>query len=863
MRKNVLSLSPCRMIREAIWMIGLVVLGEVSFAGTTYYVSASGEDAATGLSEAEAFATLAKAIATANADPAAEAVVVLSDLAVPAPVEVTGGYRLRGYGASPDETKLAAGAQVAPLVTIWNREAIVENLTLSGAMGGDVNGGVLALHGATATNCIIRNGNVRKGNGGGIWSDGGRITHCVVEDNRIRFTGGEFFFGAGIYQTGADAVTEHSIIRNNRMDTYYSGGGGIQSIGGTIRYCIVTNNFTRNEVGHGGAGGGINGKGPVVVHHCLVARNRGGWSGGGIYIEGNGGVVSNCTIVCNTVREGQGGICVPGGTSKAEFSDLIIWGNSITFSRNPLDEEAVFPGATTRRNILAPRPIGKDPVSGDPAFIDPERGDFRLSAASVAIGAGTGGCDLGYLPFDESALSVGMATSGKKAFPPGPHRFTAQARGGTGAITYRWRLVDRNTCASGDWTGCQTIGEFEPDLAPGHYEVVVEARDESGATATFSRSFYVATKTVYLVSAGMEGNSPLPPYDTPGTAANDVLEAIRYCTDGSELIVSDGDYGVEREVHVPAKVTIRSLNGPEKTSLYRIGPYGKGTSSRVVHLHGQGAVLSGFTVSNGYFKSVEDTGYGCNVLLYGGDIVTNCIITKGNYPMHQFSSAAIAAMNGKIYDTIVRDNRGGGGFGGAVSLKGPDAHMADCVITNHVNVNNYYTSGLGVYAEDSLIERCVICDNINKGNPRGGGRRGCQACPGRNQGFGHLRQRGGPGRRWRHPCDRSVADHQLHDRQQQGEPGRRVAGRLGGQAEQGGSGRRQLDFPWQFLERLGRFAGGAFLEQPRRCVLFGIPYRGAYARSRDWRRQLRHPPRGLFRRRGEPGLRHRGQFPVS
>ena len=112
--------------------------------------------------------------------------------------------------------------------------------------------------------------------------------------------------------------------------------------------------------------------------------------------------------------------------------------------------------------------------------------------------------------------------------------------------------------------------------------------------------------------------------------------------------------------------------------------------------------------------------YGCNVVLYEDDVVTNCIITRAKYPHSQYGSTAIAAVNGKILFTIVRDNDGGGGYGGAVSLRGPKTLMADCVVSNYQNKNNYYVCGGGVWAEDARIERCVIRDNKNRADSTGG-----------------------------------------------------------------------------------------------------------------------------------------------
>ena len=711
--------SPCRIVRGILLAMTFAFLlgqGAISAsAGTIYYVGNGGDDSHSGLSEEAAFATLAHAVEMANADPAAEAVVVLSDFELTAPIELTGAYTLRGKTTDPTDTLIAAAKKTAvtPLVKVSNPAAVVAHLTLSGGTATGTSGGDLWLNGGgVVTNCLIRNATGGdRGKGAGIRNDNGIVTHCVIEDAHVGNC-----YGLGVYQTGERAVTEHSMIRGNRMDAFYGGGGGIQTIGGVVRYCVISNNVTRSEAGHGGSGGGIHSTG-ATIHHCLVACNRGGGSGGGIYCEGNGNVISNCTVVGNTARDGGSGIS-SGYNDGVTIEDVIILGNTCTLQGH-IDspgEDYSTGRATTWSNTLAVYPIGKSPVVGDPAFVDFQNGDYRLTARSAAIGAGKNGGDLGYMPFDASAFSVGLSSAPTKALPAGKVLFTARARNNDGEVLYRWRLDDLNVSGEGAWTDFAASSTNEPDLSPGHWKIVVEARDGSGATSRFSRSFYIGAKRVYLVPAGTEGNTPVPPYDTPATAANDIQEAILYCTDGSELVASDGDYGVTREVYVPAKVLIRSLNGPEKTSIYRVGAYGEGVQARVVHLRGKGAVLSGFAVTNGYMKFPYDMKYGCNVFLHEDDVVTNCIISHAKYG----ETAAIASVNGKILGTIVRQNYGGGALGGAVSLWGKKTLMADCVVSNHHNSISGIR-GLGICANSgAVIRRCIVRDNRNKDGVCGG-----------------------------------------------------------------------------------------------------------------------------------------------
>ena len=721
MRDHVSFYSYHRIGREILLAIvcAFVARGAIGAPpGKFYYVGNGGDDGHLGLSEETAFATLAKAIATANADATADAVVVLSDQVLSAPVEITGAYTLRGRSTNPADTTIAAAAGVAvsPLVKVSNPAATVAHLTLSGGTATETAGGDLWLAGGgVATNCLLKNATgVKEGHGGGVWNDNGTVTHCIVEGGYSKFK----MHGAGIYQSGTDAVTAHSVIRNNWTSDRYGMGGGIRSAGGRILDCVISNNMAGFTLGDDGYGGGIYADSTKILN-CLIAGNRGGYFGGGIYINDGGNVVSNCTIVGNVTRDRASAVFENASGSK--FYNLIIWDNQTIFE-NKVECGFIAP-STMVFNSLCKKQYGKNPVRGDPGFVDAEAGDYRLSAISSAIGMAADGGDIGYMPFDSGSLSVGIAVLPKKALPPASFTFDAYARGGEAPVSYRWRLDDLNAGTEGTWSDYAAATNYVFELAPGHFRIVVEAKDGAGTTATFSRPFYVGASKVYLVPAGTDGNTPAIPYDTKATAATDIQDAILYCADGTELIAADGDYGVTREVYVPAAVLIRSENGPEKTSIYRIGKRGAGISTRVVYLHGKGATLSGFAVTNGYFEGLLKQKFGTNIAAYEDDTVTNCILSDAVGTKDRRGTCGAAFVNARLYGSVIRDNDVGSFFGGAISLYGAKAHMADCVVTNHFNGSGgYYTEGLGVLADKgALIERCVIRDNSNRAGSNGGG----------------------------------------------------------------------------------------------------------------------------------------------
>ena len=684
--------------------------------GTIYYVSANGDDAKDGLTADTAFATLAKAVETANANADTKEIVVLTSLSVPASVEITGAYTLKGNTADPADTVLTAQGNVGPLVKLSQTGGMVAHLTLSGGTGSGSNPANLWLTaGSTATNCVVCNG--KGGNQLVLRNENGLVTHCIVRDNSLDSNS-----GVGIYQVGAEAVTDHSVICNNLNFSDWNGrGSGIMLEGGVVRYSEIVDNSAISRLTRAMPGAGIYIIGKSVVHHCLIARNKGGNAGGyrsnnagaAIHVKADGVAVSNCTIVANeSVMDCIGGICDAGRNN--HFSDLILWKNQ-GLTSSPSGTPDFFAGSGIWEKILSTIAVGTDPIVGDPAFADFANGDYSLTAGSAAIGAGTDGCDLGYKPYVGTALAVGLKPLGDKPLAAGVRTFEAVSRAAEGAVSYRWRLDDLGAGTEGTWTDYAPAATYDATLVPGHFKLLVEAKDVSVTAARAELDFRVAVEKVYLVPIGTEGNVPVVPYSTPETAANDIQEAIRYCGPGSELIAADGVYSIDGEVFVDEQVTVKSVHGPAKTTIARIGDPGKGGGFRLLKLAGAGSVVSGFTLSNAFLN--DKAHVGAAAFLAPGALLENCVIEK----FGKGGDNAVYCDNASVRGCVFRNADGYGlndTNGGALYLTGASACVSDSVFTNLYPDASWSGSGSAIYAVGgSRIERCIIRDCKNE---RGG-----------------------------------------------------------------------------------------------------------------------------------------------
>ncbi len=267
--------------------------------------------------------------------------------------------QMNGYGLG-----LAGHPDAGSVVTCDSREGsdtVLEGFALTDGTG-------------TFVEMILR--------GGGMYNVGSSptVTNCMFIGNSARLFG----MGGGMYnESSSPTVTNCTFSGNSAGD-----GGGMHNRTGsspTVTNCTFSGNFVSGAFTRGSGGGMYNlGSSPTVTN-CSFSGNSAFDTGGGMYNKSSSPTVTNCTFSGNTANGfgGGGGMYNFGRPFPAmpTVSNCILWGDSLG--------EISGTGTPTVQysNIQGGFP-GIGNIDADPLFVDPDNGDYRLSAGSPCIDAG-------------------------------------------------------------------------------------------------------------------------------------------------------------------------------------------------------------------------------------------------------------------------------------------------------------------------------------------------------------------------------------------------------------------------------------------------------------------------------------------
>jgi hypothetical protein len=245
----------------------------------------------------------------------------------------------------------------------------------------------------------------------------------VIADNVITgngvFAGINDERGGGLFLRGSDNLTvTGNVIRENWAD--YAGGGieiedcsnvwlvgndisgGGGRIGGGIRIAVasidihlVGNTLTHNQSTAGGGGGLLIESSVVTLTNNVIADNSARRLGSGLHIADSTVSLLHNTIARNTAGDGSG-LHVAGPDSTVALTNTVLVSHTVGITvaaGSTATLDATLWGADAWANLTdwdgaGTILTGTINIWGDPAFVDPDAGDYHILHSSAATDTG-------------------------------------------------------------------------------------------------------------------------------------------------------------------------------------------------------------------------------------------------------------------------------------------------------------------------------------------------------------------------------------------------------------------------------------------------------------------------------------------
>lgn len=634
--------------------------------------------------------------------------------------------------------------------------------------------------GGTVADCAITNNGFGKsmyvpGCGVGMYSDAAVLTNCLVADNSV----------ANVRCRGAGINIHKGLVVGCVVSNNFLNGNGNTTEGCGIRAtgkCRITRSRICLNTSKGRQAGVTLQNKEALLDNCLIDGNVASGTGGGIHLDGGNGTVANCTVVGNTASTGAG-IYVVGNTRWA-LLNTVVANNAGTgdAALNQIGGDATGFKQAVASNCLSTVAF---PFTGEKACVDClvtnaafDADGYTPSTTSPLIDAGWngayagladgldyngdprvvavkgGGVDIGCVEFQGSPAEAHFTLSSPSCVTGYEITLSGSAydpAGGSDTL-FRW-IVDG--VVQGGWTSSPTLAlSFD---TVGNHTVALEAQIGGSVVDGGSATVRVAPVTTYAVCPDTHANwTPVYPYATPATAATNVLDALAASAPGGMVLVGPGLYRIEAELEIMDDIRVVATDGPTATELRRkrVAPSNsKLIIERLASLDNAGAVLEGFTLSNGYITDQDavqsalyancgagvwigpnggslvgcvvtncvgaSSAYGGGAIVIGPALVSNCVFQANSITGWTTAGGGVYQRAGIVTHCVFAANYSRSGNGGSPSssaLNCVAGRVSHCVITNNVGtVPGGYSGGGGAFyvGRDAVVDNCLVAGNTS------------------------------------------------------------------------------------------------------------------------------------------------------
>ena len=269
---------------------------------------------------------------------------------------------------------------------MYNRDSspTVTSCSFSGNSGGFGGGMFNDNSNPTVSNCTFVGNTATATSGGGMASLGGSsptVSNCAFIGNTSGCN------GAGMLIIGGSSTVINCTFSGHSTNF----GAGMLIAGGNST--VINCTFSGNSADFGG--GMANTGGSQTVINCIFSGNSAISSGGGMFNFGGNQTVTDCTFAFNSAGNGNA-LGFDSGPSDTSIANCILWDGGDEIRNN---DGSTITVAYSLVQGGFPGPPGPGNIDTDPLFVDPDNGDYRLSAGSPCIDAG-----------DNTAVPAGITT---------------------------------------------------------------------------------------------------------------------------------------------------------------------------------------------------------------------------------------------------------------------------------------------------------------------------------------------------------------------------------------------------------------------------------------------------------------------
>ncbi|MFA7158049.1 MAG: right-handed parallel beta-helix repeat-containing protein [Kiritimatiellia bacterium] len=183
-------------------------------------------------------------------------------------------------------------------------------------------------------------------------------------------------------------------------------------------------------------------------------------------------------------------------------------------------------------------------------------------------------------------------------------------------------------------------------------------------------------------------------------AATDIQLAVNSALAGETVWVSNGTYYLTNQVDIASGITLKSFSGTYTNTVINGNNFdGKPVTNRCIYMTHTGAVVEGFTITNGFPGTNNQHGGGVSMT---GGILRNCLLTGNNVTNTGGGGGVYAncAVYGIITNCIFIGNCAHK-YGGGAYIQNA-AQIWNCRFTqNRVLQNTVYNGGGGLLSQQS------------------------------------------------------------------------------------------------------------------------------------------------------------------